>query len=122
MVQLISGAYGPLNVIFLILGLGVFGVEAWAFVDAAIRPAQAYAVAGKLTKTKWLAITGVSAAFGIFAAAYGFGVFITSPLAIILVAALVAAAVYLTDVRPRVREFSGNRNGTRSHMGPYGPW
>ena len=32
-------------------------------------------------------------------------------------AAFVAAAIYLTDVRPKVREFRG---GTSS--GPYGPW
>jgi hypothetical protein len=120
---MISGAYGPLNIIFLILGLAVFGIEAWAFVDAMIRPAQAYAYAGKLTKTKWVAITGASAAFGIAVAAYGFGLFISSFAAIFLVAALVAAGVYLTDVRPKVKEYRGGRGSkSNTHMGPYGPW
>ena len=35
-------------------------------------------------------------------------------------AAFVAAAVYLADVRPKVRSFPKNRSG--SSQGPYGPW
>ncbi len=34
------------------------------------------------------------------------------------IAAFVAAAIYLTDVRPKVREFRGGS----SSSGPYGPW
>ncbi len=41
-----------------------------------------------------------------------------SALGILPIAAFVAAAIYLTDVRPKVGEFRGN--GTSS--GPYGPW
>ena len=37
---------------------------------------------------------------------------------ILPIAAFVAAAIYLTDVRPKVREFRGNS----SSSGPYGPW
>ena len=33
----------------------------------------------------------------------------------------VAAAIYLADVRPKVRSIKGS-NGGSSHMGPYGPW
>jgi hypothetical protein len=116
-VTLISGAYGPLNVFFLVLGIAAFGVESWAFVDAIIRPAPAYTAAGKLTKTKWLLILGVAFALGLYSAAYGgFGDYL-GPAGILLVAAFAAAAVYLTDVRPKVREF---KSGT--HQGPYGPW
>jgi Protein of unknown function (DUF2516) len=111
-VTVIGGAYGPLNVFFLALAVAAFGFEAWAFVDAMIRPAQAYLAAGKLTKTKWLLILGVAFVLGLYAAAYG-GV-----TGILSVAAFVAAAIYLSDVRPRVREFKGG--GTR--QGPYGPW
>jgi hypothetical protein len=35
------------------------------------------------------------------------------------VIAFVAAAVYLADVRPKVREF---KRGSSTHNGPYGPW
>lgn len=112
MVTIISGAYGPLNIFFLALAVVAFGVEAWAFIDAIVRPAQAYLAAGKLTKTKWLLILGVAFVLGLYSAAYG-GV-----TGILSVVAFVAAAIYLSDVRPRVREFRGG--GT--HSGPYGPW
>ena len=71
MITLISGAYGPLNVFFLVLGIAAFGVETWAFIDAIIRPPQAYLAAGKLTKTKWLLILGVAFVLGLYSAAYG---------------------------------------------------
>jgi Protein of unknown function (DUF2516) len=117
-VSVISGAYGPLNVFFLALAVAAFGVEAWAFVDAIMRPKQAYLAAGKLTKTKWLLILGVAFVLGLYAAAYG------SAIGFLSVIAFVAAAIYLSDVRPRVREFNGgrNRSGNHTHMGPYGPW
>jgi len=35
------------------------------------------------------------------------------------VAAFVAAAIYLADMRPKVKEFS---RGSRNNSGPYGPW
>jgi O-antigen/teichoic acid export membrane protein len=109
-----SGVYTPLNYLFVALSLAAFVVEAWAFVDAIVRPAQAYTSAGKQTKTIWLLILGVAFVLGLAAAA-GYGIGITNFLA---VAAFVAAAIYLVDVRPKVKEF---RRGT-SNSGPYGPW
>jgi hypothetical protein len=29
--------------------------------------------------------------------------------------------VYITDVRPKVKDFKSSGSGT-THMGPYGPW
>jgi len=110
-----SGAYAPLTYFFVALAVVAFGVEAWAFIDAIIRPAQAFTAAGKLTKVKWLLILGVAVVLGLYAAAYGGGIGFPS------VIAFVAAAVYLTDVRPKVKEFRRGRSSS-SHMGPYGPW
>jgi len=110
-VNVIGGAYGPLNYFFLALAVAAFGFEAWAFVDAITRPPQAYLAAGKLTKMKWLLILGVAFVLGLYSAAYG-GV--TGFLSVI---AFVAAAIYLSDVRPKVKEFRKN-----THAGPYGPW
>ena len=95
------------------LSVAAFIVEAWAFVDAITRPAPAFAAAGKQTKPIWLIILGVAFVLGLYTAAYG-GV--TSILAVI---AFVAAAIYLVDVRPKVREF---KRGRSTHNGPYGPW
>jgi hypothetical protein len=100
----------------LVLAVAAFGVETWAFGDAIFRPGQAYLAAGKLTKTKWLLILGVAFVLGLYGAFY---VGVTNILSIV---AFVAAAVYLSDVRPRVKEFKSGSGGNSSHMGPYGPW
>ena len=109
------GNYTPLTVFFLALGLVAFVVEAWAFIDAITRPSQAFVAAGKLTKQLWLIILGVAAVVGLAFAIIGVG-----PTSILPVAAFVAAAIYLADVRPKVRSFPKNRSGTS--QGPYGPW
>ena len=109
------GAYTPLRDFFLILGLVAFVVEAWAFIDALRRPAQAFVAVGKQTKQLWLIILGVAAVVGLAGAVYGVG-----PTSILPVAAFVAAAIYLADVRPKVKDFRSG--GDRTHMGPYGPW
>lgn len=114
MVGLLGGgaAYAPLAYFFLALTLAAFVVEAWAFIDAITRPAQAYAAAGKQSKKIWLLILGVAFVIGAYGAAYG-----ASPVGILAIAAFVAASIYLVDVRPKVKEF---RRGGSS--GPYGPW
>jgi hypothetical protein len=107
-----NGAYAPLSYFFVVLAMVAFIVEAWAFIDAITRPAQAFVAAGKQSKKIWLIILGVAFVLGLYAAAYG-GV-----TGILSVAAFVAAAIYLADVRPKVKEFRGGS----SSSGPYGPW
>ncbi|MGH3195504.1 MAG: DUF2516 family protein [Streptosporangiaceae bacterium] len=109
-----GSSYTPLTYFFLALGLVAFGVEAWAFVDAITRPKQAFVATGKQTKPLWLIILGVAAVVGLAGAVYRVG-----PTSILPVAAFVAAAIYLADVRPKVKSFP--RNGGSS-SGPYGPW
>jgi hypothetical protein len=108
-----NGDYAPLDYFFVALAVAAFVVEAWALIDAVIRPTQAFTAAGKLTKPLWLLILGVAFVLGLYAAAYG-GV--TGFLSVL---AFVAAGVYLADVRPKVREF---KRGSSTHNGPYGPW
>jgi O-antigen/teichoic acid export membrane protein len=117
-----SGVYGPLNYFFVALAMAAFVIEAWAFVDAIIRPKAAFASAAtmgdnaaqRLTKPIWLIILGVAFVIGLYSAAYGGAVGFLSVLA------FVAAAVYLAGVRPKVREYG--KRGSRSSSGPYGPW
>jgi hypothetical protein len=108
-----NGAYAPLSYFFVALAVAAFIVEAWAFIDAIIRPAPAFVAAGKQTKRIWMIILGVAFVLGLYAAAYG-GV-----TGILSVIAFVAAAIYLADVRPKVKDF---RRGNSSSSGPYGPW
>jgi hypothetical protein len=106
------GSMTPLFWFFEVLMAAAFVVEAWAFIDALRRPAGAFPAVGKLTKPLWLIITGVAAVIGLASLAYH-----VTLISILPLVAFVAAAIYLTDVRPKVKEF---RPGSNS--GPYGPW
>jgi hypothetical protein len=103
--------------VILILSVIAFGLEVYALVDCVTRKPASFVAAGKLTKQLWLIILAVATAFGFIALppplGIGFGM-----LGLLSIAGVVAAAVYLTDVRPAVRGTTGR--GRRS--GPYGPW
>jgi len=77
-----------LVVFYATLALGV-----WAFVDAVIRPAAGFVAAGKLTKPAWMAITGIATLVLLW----------QGPLSFLGLPAVIAAVVYLVDVRPSVR-------------------
>jgi len=105
-------ALSVVSIFFWVLLLAAFVVEAWAFVDAIIRPKAAFPAAGKQTKPIWLLILGIAFVVGI-----GGAVGYLQLLSIIPIVAFVAAAIYLIDVRPKVRAL---KSGSR--QGPYGPW
>jgi hypothetical protein len=107
------GAYGPLQFFFWALLVAAFVVEAWAFIDALRRPAPAFVAASKQTKPLWLVILGVALVIGLGGAVGELTLFSFLP-----IIAFVAAAIYLTDVRPKVT--GQGAGGTR--QGPYGPW
>jgi hypothetical protein len=109
-----SAALTPLYWFFEVLSIAALCVEVWAFVDAIRRPAPAFVAAGKQTKPIWLVILGVAAVIGLWSSTLG-GPNLVSLFPIV---AFVAAAIYLADVRPKVREFRGGS----SSSGPYGPW
>ncbi|USQ80722.1 DUF2516 family protein [Ornithinimicrobium faecis] len=97
----------------LALGALALGIQVWALVDALLTRGDAFVAAGKRTKGFWLAITGVASAVGLVHLYQPFGMF--------NLIAIVAAAVYLTDVRPALAQIRGRgrRGGSR---GSYGPW
>ena len=101
MVNVIGGAYGPLNFFFLALAVVAFGIEAWAFIDAITRPAQAYLAAGKLTKMKWLFILGIAFVLGLYAAAYGGGIGFLSVIAFVALGDGDKAAALFALLNPR---------------------
>jgi hypothetical protein len=83
-----------------VLGVGALVLKVWALADAIYRPGPAYVAAGKLTKPAWVVILAVALLLtgGSFMNLLG-------------LVAVVAAIVYLVDVRPAVRE-----------LRPGGPW
>jgi hypothetical protein len=105
------------DLIILVLTLCAFGMEVYALVDASRTRPDAFVAAGKLTKQKWMLILGLAAAFGFLTLPVGGGGRLSS-LGMLSLLAVVAAAVYLVDVRPAVRQIRGG--GGRP--GPYGPW
>ncbi|HEY5990279.1 MAG TPA: DUF2516 family protein [Streptosporangiaceae bacterium] len=102
----------PLFLLFWLLALGAFAAEVFAFIDAMRRPAPAFVAAGKQTKPLWLVILGIATVVGLASVVAGL-----SLVSILPIAAFVAAAIYLTDVRPKVRQSGGGGSS-----GPYGPW
>ena len=105
-------AFTPLSWLFFALAVAAFIVEVWALIDALRRPPGAFVAVGKQTKPLWLIILGVAVVIGLTVSPTA------SPLISILpIAAFVAAAIYLTDVRPKVRDSAaGHRTG------PVRPW
>jgi hypothetical protein len=112
-------ALTALGYFFLAVSIFAAVMEVWALVDTLTRPAQAFVAVGKQTKQLWLIINGVATVVGIGYALYAGS---TSVLQVLPVAAFVASAVYLTDVRPKVKDFRSGGGSSGSHMGPYGPW
>jgi Protein of unknown function (DUF2516) len=98
-----------------LLGFALFILELVAFIDAAMRPTDAYVAAGKQTKQFWLVLIGL---FSFITLTFG-------PLGLfgLGLVGIVASGVYLLDVRPALKEVGGGRGrGGNQHMGPYGPW
>ncbi|MFP5370251.1 MAG: DUF2516 family protein [Actinomycetes bacterium] len=71
----------------------VLALALWALVDALVRPASGFVAAGKLTKPGWVAITALATLL----------LFWQGPMSLLGLPAVIAAVVYLVDVRPAVR-------------------
>jgi hypothetical protein len=78
----------------MIVSLVLFAAQAWAFIDAVSRPAQAFVAADKMTKQAWMIILGVALAAHLL---------LWNPFSILNLAGAVAAIVYLVDARPAMR-------------------
>ena len=98
--------------VLLILGIGALALTGFAAFDVVRRKAPLFPHVGRLTKPVWMGI--LIAAFLISIVYFG------SPgtLGILNVIGVVAAGVYLAEVRPKLRQIDG---GGRS-SGPYGPY
>ena len=82
---------GPLTGIFLVISLVTLVIKVWALIDVAIRPPRAFVSEGKQTKGLWVAILVVA----VLATYVGF----------LSIIGLIAALVYLLDVRPAVKTY-----------------
>lgn len=92
------------QLIVLVLGAIAVGVELYALVHAATQRADAFVAAGKLTKPIWLGILAVGLLLGI--ASFG-------GLGLLGLLGVVAAGVYLADVKPAIAQVLGRSNDNR---------
>ncbi|MDR6557741.1 hypothetical protein J2809_002101 [Arthrobacter pascens] len=113
LIRIVEGA------VYYILGLVALALEVWAFFDCVRHRANAFEAVGKRTKTFWLAVTGGSMAVGALSVLGGGGGGLIGPFGLFGLAAVVAASIYLADVRPAVKD--AGRGGSRNR-GPYGTW
>lgn len=79
------------------VSLAMFIAQAFAFIDAISHRPDAYVAADKLTKNAWMIILGLGVAAHML---------IWSPLSIFNLAGIVAALVYIVDVRPALRSLT----------------
>jgi hypothetical protein len=89
---------------FWYLSAGIILFNAFAFVDAASRREDAYRAADKKTKPFWLIVLGLALGLDLLLGASFFS-FLT-------LAGLVAAIVYMVDVRPAIKALTAGRGGT----------
>jgi Protein of unknown function (DUF2516) len=108
----------PLDYFFWALAVAAMIIELWAFADVLRRPTGAFPAANKQSKMLWTIILGVAAVIGLYSATVGSRSGIGVVFGILPVVAFIGAAVYMTDVRPKVREMGTGG----SSQGPYGPW
>lgn len=78
-------SYVTLIVMFLVLSVAIF-----AFINSLLYPAEAYSAAGKWTKPAWNIVLGLGVVLQL----------IPTGLILVNIALLIAALVYLADVRP----------------------
>ncbi|GGV15400.1 membrane protein [Streptomyces litmocidini] len=92
------------------------GFAVAALVFAAMAREDAYRAADKQTKKFWLIVLGVNLVLNLLL-----------PMLFLQIAGLIAAIVFMVDVRPALAQVSGGgrggrRGGGSSSDGPYGPY
>lgn len=86
---------GSLGGAFFLVGLALTALKLFALVDALVRPQRVWRAAVPQTKAFWAAILAVAV--------------LLPGIGLLGMAALVAAIVYLVDVRPKLRAASSGR-------------
>jgi hypothetical protein len=85
------------GLLMMTVSLVMFGAQAFAFIDAVTHRPDAYVAADKLTKNAWMIILGL----GVVA-----HMLIWHPINLFNLAGIIAAIVYLVDVRPALRSLT----------------
>lgn len=95
--------------VLLVLGIASLALTAFATVDALRQRSNLFPAVGRQTKVFWVAVLAVAFLISI--------VSLYNALSLFNVVGVIAAGIYLADVRPKIKEISGGRG---SSSGPYG--
>ena len=101
--------------VLLILGIGSLLLTGFATIDSLRHRADLFPAVGRLSKAAWVGI--LIAAFLISIVSFAG----TATLGLLNVIGVIAAGVYLADVRPKIKQISGGGRSSGSY-GPYGPY
>ncbi|MEU8539265.1 DUF2516 family protein [Streptomyces sp. NPDC048717] len=107
------------SALWVVTTLVLLGMAVVALVFAALGREDAYRAADKKTKKFWLLLLGGNLVVNLVGAG------LLGPMFMMFqIAGLVAAIVFMVDVRPALREVTGGgrRRGGSSSDGPYGPY
>ena len=105
------------NGVYFVIAVGAFVFEAWALIDALRYPAGAYLAAGKQSKGLWGGLLGGATAVGFLGLPGPLGLSRLSAIGILGIAAIVAAGVYATGVRPALQSIGRSPRRTRPQRG-----
>jgi uncharacterized membrane protein len=107
-----SNIFGDLQqLIDIVFGVAALVLSVFGLVDALRHRPEAFAAAGKASKTIWLAVLGVAVALSFYS--------VLSPFSLPWILAVVGAGVYAADVRPALRQITGRGS---SSDGPHSRW
>jgi len=90
----------------IVIAIVLVVIEVVALIDCMTRRADAFPVVGSLSKNAWLGILAASVLVGV-----GCGIFLGQTLSIFAFAAITAAAIYMLDVRPALRDATSGQGG-----------
>ena len=87
------------SLVLMVVDLALLVVKLWAFISSLTYSSEAYNAANKLTKPAWTIILGIGVAVQLIVGGFG----------ILNMAFIVAAFVYLADVRPALSSLTRRR-------------
>ena len=99
----LDGYAGPVSIfalqgyVMMIVSLAMLAAQAFALVDAVSHRPDAYVAGDKLTKNSWVLILGLALVAHLL---------FWSPLSLFNLVGIIAAIVYLVDVRPTLRSLT----------------
>lgn len=89
------------STVLLVATLALFVLEGWAFVDAVSRRPESYEAANKQNKKMWMWILSIALAALLITT-----LLMGNPVNFLNMIGIVAALVYLVDVRPAIRSLT----------------